>query len=46
LAAVAYLHENGLVHGDVKPNNIFFPSDESDAVKLLDVGTSRRIAMD
>jgi calcium-dependent protein kinase len=34
------------VHGDIQPNNIFFRSETEDTVKLIDFGTSRRIADD
>jgi hypothetical protein len=36
--ALAYMHERGLLHRDVKPSNIGFTSDG--AVKLLDFGLS------
>ena len=43
LEAVAYLHDNGIVHRDVKPENILFESQEEDSpIKLLDFGLSRR----
>jgi serine/threonine-protein kinase len=41
--AVAHLHENGLLHADLKPNNIMLgPA----AVKLIDFGLSREIGED
>jgi eukaryotic-like serine/threonine-protein kinase len=39
-AALAHLHERGLVHGDVKPANVGFTLDGTP--KLLDFGLARR----
>ncbi len=46
LSAVTYLHSQGYVHGDIQPNNIFFRTESDDMIKLVDFGTSRRIADD
>src|SRR2546430_7540659 len=40
---LAYLHERGIVHGDIKPGNILVPVDGS-PVRLTDFGVARRIA--
>jgi serine/threonine-protein kinase len=38
-AAVAYLHEQGVIHADIKPNN--FIISEDDGVKLIDLGIAQ-----
>ena len=41
LEAVAYLHDNEIVHQDIKPENIIFKSNDDDAaVKLINFGLS------
>jgi serine/threonine protein kinase len=39
---VLYLHQNGIIHGDLKPENIavYFPDSTDAQVKLLDLGLS------
>lgn len=39
--ALAAVHARGLIHRDVKPDNIMIASDGSTAVKLLDFGSAR-----
>ena len=40
--ALAYLHERGIVHGDVKPGNLIVPADGG-PVRLADFGVARRV---
>ena len=44
LHALHFLHQNGIVHGDVKPGNLLL--DKSDRIKLGDFGIARRITGD
>jgi transcriptional regulator with GAF, ATPase, and Fis domain/tetratricopeptide (TPR) repeat protein len=39
LRALVFLHEQGVVHGDVKPQNVVF--DENGAARLIDLGLAR-----
>ncbi|KAK3248743.1 hypothetical protein CYMTET_41801 [Cymbomonas tetramitiformis] len=39
LQGIAYLHENGVVHGDIKPENILMTSEHH--VKIADFGVSQ-----
>lgn len=41
LRAIAYLHESGVVHGDLKPGNLLV--DRTGAPKLLDFGIARAL---
>jgi serine/threonine protein kinase len=46
-SALAALHRAGIVHGDVKPDNIIVdPMLESERVALIDLGASRRMMAD
>jgi serine/threonine-protein kinase len=40
--ALAYVHQRGVVHGDIKPGNILVPVDGS-PVRLADFGIARRV---
>ncbi len=44
LSALQFLHENGIVHGDVKPGNLLL--DKNNRVKLGDFGIARRLSSD
>jgi predicted Ser/Thr protein kinase len=41
--ALAYLHAQGVVHGDIKPGNLLVPAD-GQAVRLIDFGVARRMS--
>jgi serine/threonine-protein kinase len=46
LSALAEMHRHGVVHGDIKPNNVFLipRPDGPPLVKVLDVGIARAMA--
>jgi len=41
LETIAYLHQNGVIHLDIKPNNIMVLKDNN--IKILDMGISAKI---
>lgn len=44
LSAVKHLHEIGIVHWDIKPENLLFEDSSPDAeIKLIDYGLSKRL---
>jgi len=42
LLAINYLHEQGIVHRDIKCENFMYEKDSSDHLKLIDFGFSKR----
>eukprot|EP00934_Nitzschia_sp_Nitz4_P009132 Nitzschia sp. Nitz4//scaffold133_size116822//53772//55998//NITZ4_003806-RA/size116822-snap-gene-0.3-mRNA-1//1//CDS//3329535393//9122//frame0 len=42
LDAVAYMHTKGITHRDLKFENVMFASPESDVVKVIDFGLSKK----
>ncbi|PVZ99190.1 hypothetical protein BB558_004795 [Smittium angustum] len=40
LVAINVLHNNEIIHSDVKPSNVMFISEESSGVKLIDLGNA------
>ena len=44
LSALAYIHSKGIIHGDLKPQNLVLDKESDDAiVKIIDFNTSIRI---
>lgn len=43
LEAIAYLHEFGIVHCDIKPENMLYDKETENIIKLTDFGLSRMI---
>lgn len=43
LRALAFIHSQGIIHLDVKPENVMFSSNFSEELKLIDFGLARRL---
>ncbi|KAM3139557.1 hypothetical protein pb186bvf_008393 [Paramecium bursaria] len=41
-SAIQYVHEMGIVHRDLKPENVLFTSQDSDQIKIIDFGLSKK----
>lgn len=41
LSAVSHMHASNVAHRDIKPENILFVEDDSNDLKIIDVGLSR-----
>lgn len=42
LDAMSTLHKSGLIHSDIKPENILFNTEDDDLITLIDLGSSCR----
>ena len=42
ISGIGYLHQNRIVHSDIKPGNILI-SDDNQKVKLIDLGISKSL---
>src|SRR5262249_29851813 len=42
--ALAFAHQHGVLHRDLKPTNLFLPGGSVDRVQILDFGIARRLA--
>ena len=43
ISAVAYMHSKNIIHRDLKPENVLYESPNSETLKIIDFGTSRRV---
>jgi serine/threonine protein kinase len=45
LLALKHLHANGICHRDLKPENIMFEDKNSDEIKIIDFGLSKKFSV-
>jgi dual specificity protein kinase YAK1 len=43
LQTLAFLHVNGVIHCDIKPDNVLFLSEDSDEIRLIDFGSATTV---
>jgi len=43
LDAMAHCHSKGIIHRDIRPENILFESKDSSIIKIVEFGTSTKV---